>query len=296
MREPLPHYRMTKLINIESLSSFRYFEFDDSFVDEAESHEMWELVYIDRGECFVIADDRRFLLAQGEIYFHKPYENHLLEMKKGVYPNVLIITFSTVSRAMCYFENCKLTVSREIKEHLAHILHEANHTFAKPFLKGESNEAFAVSGTRELWGSEQAILNRLELMLIELVRANRYYMDSPRMFHNKEIITDDFCLSVIGYMERRLYEKMTMNELCSALSFSKSYVSRRFSNVCGQSVMEYYNRMKIQEAKRLIRETDLTFQEISERLMLANPHYFSTLFGKYVGMTPTQYKKSCKRD
>ena len=283
---------MTKLIEIESLSAFRYFEFDDTFVDETESHEMWELVYVDRGECFVVADDRRFILSQGEIYFHKPYEVHLLEMKKGEHPNVLIISFSTVSRAMCYFENCKLTVSREIKEHLATILHEATHTYVPPFSKGHPLE----KDKNGLWGSEQSILIRLELLLIELVRANRYYVDSPRMFHDKEIITDDFCLSVIGYMENHLYEKMTMDELASSLSFSKSYVSRRFSSVCGHSVMEYFNRMKIQEAKRLIRETDLNFQEISERLMFANPHYFSTMFSKYVGMTPTQYKKSCKQD
>lgn len=292
VREPIPRYRMTKLIDIESLSSFSYFEFDDTFVDTVESHEMWELVYVDRGECYVVADGRRFTLSQGEICFHKPYESHLLEMKKGEYPNVLIISFNTVSRAMSYFEGCKLKVTREIKEHLATILHEATHTYVPPFSKEHPLE----KDRNGLWGSEQSILIRLELLLIELVRANRYYVDSPRMFHDKEIITDDFCLTVIGYMESRLYERMTMDELASALSFSKSYVSRRFSAVCGHPVMEYFARMKIQEAKRLIRETDLNFQEISERLMLANPHYFSALFRKYVGMTPTQYKRSCKRD
>ena len=137
---------------------------------------------------------------------------------------------------------------------------------------------------------------RLELMLIELVRKNRYYESSPRMFHNKEIITDDFCLKVIGYMESHLYEQITMDELCRALCFSKSYVSKRFSGVCGYSVMEYFNQMKLQEAKRLIRETDQNFQEISDSLMFSNPHYFSTLFRKYLGMTPSQYKKSCKQD
>ena len=185
-----------------------------------------------------------------------------------------------------------MKLSRESKEQLATILHEATHTYNPPFSKAHPLK----KSENSLWGSEQVIINRLELMLIELVRANRYYMDSPRIFHKKEIITDDFCLSVIGYMETRLYEKMTMDELCRALSFSKSYVSRRFSAVCGHSVMEYYNHMKIGEAKRLIRETDLTFAEISDRLMLANPHYFSTLFQKYTGMTPTQYKRSCRRD
>ena len=116
------------------------------------------------------------------------------------------------------------------------------------------------------------------------------------MFHDKEIVTDEFCLKVIGYMEAHLYEGMSFAALCRALSFSGSYVAKRFSEVCGHSVMEYFNRMRIQEARRLIRETDRNFQEIAELLHFANAHYFSTLFKKHMGMTPSEYKKSCKRD
>jgi AraC-like DNA-binding protein len=281
-----------QVIRVDAIITLFYMELSKSFCYGGERHDFWEMVYIDRGECYVIADGERFLLSQGEMYFHKPYERHLLEMKKGEHPNVLIITFNTVSRAMSYFEGCKVKATREIKEQLATILHEAMHTYVPPFLKTQPLER----NDNGLWGSEQSILLRLELLLIELVRRNRYYMDSPQMFHAKEIVTDAFCLSVIGYMESHIYEKITLDALAQHLSFSKSYISRRFLSVCGHSVMEYFSRMKIQEGKRLIRETDLNFQEISERLMLANPHYFSTLFKKYVGMTPTQYKKSCRRD
>jgi len=295
MQENLPQYRMTKQIDIESLTTFHYFEFDDTFVDRFESHEPWELVYIDRGECYIIADDKRFLLSQGEMYFHKPFERHKLEMSKGVYANVLIITFSTASRAMRYFEGQKLQASLSTKQHIAAILHEATHTFERPFHLPNGG-ALAPKDGNSLWGGEQSIMIRLELMLIELVRKHRYYEESPKMFHNKEIVTDDFCLRVIGYMESRLYEKMSMEELCRAISFSKSYVSKRFAGVCGYSVIDYFNMMKVQEAKRLIRETGKNFQEISECLHFSNAHYFSALFKKYVGMTPSQYKKSCKRD
>lgn len=299
MQKELPQYRITKQIDIESLTTFFYFELDDCFVDRFESHEPWELVYVDRGECYVVTDDKRILLSQGEMYFHKPFERHKLEMAKGAYPNVLIITFSTTSRAMRYFEDQHIRVDLSTKQHIAAILHEATNTFEKPFYPPHGSalcESAAEKSSTGLWGGEQSVLNRLELMLIELVRKERYYESSPRMFHSKEIITDEFCLKVIGYMEGQLYEKMSMDALCRALSFSRSYVSKRFAAVCGHSVMEYFNQMKIREARRLIRETDKNFQEISDGLNFANAHYFSTLFKKYVGMTPTQYKKSCKRD
>ena len=288
-------YRFAKYIDIESLSAFHYCEFDDGFVDHFESHEPWELVYIDRGECYVVTDRDRVLLSQGEMYFHKPFERHKLEMAKGSYPNVLILCFSTVSRAMRYFEGRKLQASLSTKQHIAAILHEATHTFEEPFHVPYGSE-LALKTENGLWGGEQTLLLRLELMLIEMIRNNRYYAESTRMFYGKDIITDEFCLKVIAYMEHCLYEKLSMEELCRALSFSKSYISKRFVSVCGYSVMEYFNMMKVSEAKRLVRETEKNFQEISDSLMFSSAHYFSTTFKKYVGMTPTQYKKSCKRD
>ena len=277
MQDNLPRYRITKNIDIESLTTFHYFEFDDSFVDHFESHEPWEMVYIDRGECYIVADDRRFLLSQGELYFHKPFERHKLEMSRGSYPNVLILTFSTASRAMCYFEGRKLQASLSTKQHIAAILHEATHTFEEPFhVPYEGN--LELKRDNALWGGEQTILLRLELMLIELVRNNRYYAESPRRFYGKELVTDDFCLRVIAFMEQFLYEKFSMDDLCRELSFSKSYISKRFVSVCGVSVMEYFNMMKVGECKRLIRETEKNFQEISDSLGFSSAHYFSTIF------------------
>ena len=74
-----------KSIEIEFISSIHYFEFDDTFVDRPESHDTWELVYIDRGKCDVISDGDVIHLKQGEMFFHKPGEVHLLKVNKGVF-------------------------------------------------------------------------------------------------------------------------------------------------------------------------------------------------------------------
>ena len=95
-------------ISVDALCSIHYFEFDDSFVDVMESHAPWELVYVDRGECEIIADDNRFNLKQGEMYFHKSYEKHMLKTIKGIAPNIFIITFSSSSPSMRYFEKIKI--------------------------------------------------------------------------------------------------------------------------------------------------------------------------------------------
>ncbi len=287
------HQRIVKDIQIDAITSIHYFEFDDSFEDVSEAHEPWELVYVDRGVCGIVADGRDFLLNQGEMYFHKPNETHMLKTVKGIPPNIFIITFLSSSPAMRYFEEKKLSASMSAKQHISAILHEASGTFDFP-LNNPKMQLLAPKREGALWGGEQSILIRLELMLIEIIRQNRYYAAKPKVFFSKEIVTDEFALSVIAFLEEHLYGRFTMDELSRAFSFSKTYLSKYFLKVCGYSVGEYFTMMKISEAKRLIRESNHNFYEISEMLMFSNSHYFSNVFKKYTGMTPTQYKKSCK--
>ena len=289
-----PKYVINKSIDITSITSIHYFEFDDKFIDKSESHEPWELVYVDRGECNVVADGETILLKQGEMYFHKPHESHMLKTIKGVAPNVFIIVFSSDSAAMGYFENQKLVASMATKQHIAAIIHEASGTFDLNF-NNPGMQKLQPKTVDALWGGEQTILLRLELMLIEIIRDNNYYTQT-KMFFPKEIINDEFALKVISFMEERLYGKFSLDELSKNLSFGKTYISKYFIKTCGYSVIDYFNMMKINESKRLIRETQYNFFEISEMLMFANSHYFSTLFKKYTGMTPTQYKKSCRKN
>lgn len=293
MYKYLNEYIVSKSIEIKSLTSIHYFEFDDSFVDHPEAHEPWELVYIDRGECNIVADDMTFRLKQGEMYFHKPNERHMLQTIKGVAPNIFIVAFSSDSDAMKYFENRKLEASMSTKQHISAIIHEASNTFDLPF-NNPKMRRLKLKPEDGLWAGQQSILLRLELMLIEIVRENHYYISNRKMFFPKDIIADEFVLKIIAYMEERLYGKFTMDELSRELSFGKTYISRCFVKACGYSIIDYFTKMKVNEAKKLIREGKYNFFEISEMLMFSNSHYFSTVFKKHTGMTPTQYKKSCR--
>lgn len=288
-----PKYSAQRVIEIDALCSIHYFEFDDKFVDHPETHEAWELVYIDRGACTVIAGEEILRLEQGELYFHPPFERHLLQTLPGICPNVFIVSFCSASPAMARLADRRIEASLAVKQQIAAILHEAQHTFVMPFNDPQAR-GFCLQESERLWGGEQSVVLRLELMLIELARESTPDKQPPRMIQGKEIITDPFCLEVIAYMEQRLYEKISLDALSRTMSFSRSYISRRFAAACGCSVIDYFNRLKVGEAKRLIRETGMNFTEIAERLLFANSHYFSTIFKQHTGMTPTQYRHSVK--
>ncbi len=280
---------LEKFIKVDSIHSLYYFEFDDRYKDDYETHPYWEMVYVDRGQCSIVADNNIFLLQQGEIYFHKPFEKHMLKFPKDSLTNVFIITFNSSSEVLKCFENRKLQGSMNVKQHLVAIIHEAMLCFGDLTVHQKS-----IDYDSKIFAGEQSIFLRVELMLIDLVREITIEAPKKKLYFSKKVIDDDFCIRIIDYMEEKLYDRFNLDELSLEMSFSKSYISKHFQGVCGYSVIEYFNMMKIEEAKKLIRCTKKSFFEISEMLMFSNSHYFSSTFKKYVGMTPTQYKKSCK--
>ena len=80
--------------------------------------------------------------------------------------------------------------------------------------------------------------------------------------------------------------------MCSKTSYSKSSVTQIFKQIMGVSIINYYNKLKIEEAKKLIRESQYTMAQISEMLHFSDPRYFSLMFKKITHKTPTAYRDS----
>ena len=70
------------------------------------------------------------------------------------------------------------------------------------------------------------------------------------------------------------------------------YLSRIFQEQTGATIANFAIWEKIKKAKRLIRENGMNFAQISDSLSFDNPQYFSRVFKRITGMTPTEFKSS----
>ena len=73
-----------------------------------------------------------------------------------------------------------------------------------------------------------------------------------------------------------------------------SVVKKLFSAKLGCGAMEFFSSLKIERAKKLIREDSRNITEIAEALSYSSVYYFSRAFKKSTGMTPTEYAASVK--
>ena len=75
---------------------------------------------------------------------------------------------------------------------------------------------------------------------------------------------------------------------------NSSYRSRGFKEKTGMTFSNYLFELRMKEAESLILRTDLTSYEIAEKVGISDPHYFSSCFKKYTGMSVSEYKKKGK--
>ena len=93
------------------------------------------------------------------------------------------------------------------------------------------------------------------------------------------------------YLMEHISESISLTDLSESLGVSVNTAMHVFRNNVGMGIIAYFNKLKIEKAMQLIDEGELSFRTISERLGFESPEYFSRVFKKQTGMTPTDYAK-----
>ena len=94
----------------------------------------------------------------------------------------------------------------------------------------------------------------------------------------------------LDYIENNFSKDISLDEISQELNLSSYYFSKLFKEEKGEGFVEYLNSRRITEAKELMKNPEKSIKEISNECGYADPNYFSRIFKKYTGMTPTEYR------
>ena len=97
------------------------------------------------------------------------------------------------------------------------------------------------------------------------------------------------------YLHENFAEKITIEKMCKAFSCSKSTLLSSFKKEYGKTVINYLSELRVDEAKRLLSFTDFSISEISDATGFYDQAYFSKVFSKEVGITPSDFRKECRK-
>lgn len=285
-------------IYIKELYSIHYFEYMSNFRFAGESHDFWEFLYVDKGEVNVAADSSHKRLKKGDIIFHKPNEFHTVEATGTIAPNLVVVSFSSPSPAMKYFENKLFRIDELERELLANMIVEARNCFSINL--NDPYVTHMVKKNPEAYGAEQMLRIFLEYFLLHIIRRHsnplvlniRAQNQPPKT--TKKLGDTEMFNRVTAYLEFNLCKHITLEQICRDNLIGRSQLQKLFHDRTGKGVIEYFSIMKVDAAKQLIRTGHMNFTQISQQLGYSSIHYFSRQFKKLVGMTPSEYASSVK--
>ena len=295
MKDNFTRISFEHIFHVEKIITLFYMEMSKNFHYDGESHDFWEMVYIDKGEMICTADKNRFLLKSGEMTFHKPNEFHNLSGDNQTAPNISILTFECRSRAMKQFEGKIFRLSAEERTILSRLFDEGLATYR---LVNQQDPLIQRMVTLENppYGSSQMIKNLLEIFLIMLCRNTDVVTKRSRRSYVIDGVDVPYQVKeILDYLQANLYGRITVQDIAAKLGKSESTVKKIFASYRKDGIMHHYNNLKIQEAKKLIRQGKYNISQISDMLCFDSPQYFSKCFKAAVHMTPREYKSSIIR-
>ncbi|MHB8129215.1 MAG: helix-turn-helix domain-containing protein [Mobilitalea sp.] len=133
---------------------------------------------------------------------------------------------------------------------------------------------------------EQASNNKdLERIIYQMITE---YCTASKEAHTE--IHSAFIQRCLHIIHSRTYERCTVEEIACSLNLSPDYISVLFKKEMGCGMYSYIQKIKMEEAKNQLENSDYSICEIGEMLGFCNGAYFSNVFKKLTGFCPKTYR------
>ena len=278
-------YTVKKLITVQQLVTIEYLQVEKDFLYPKESHDFYEFVCVEKGSIICKTENEEVILGQQDFFLIPPNLSHSYSVENSKEPTVIVVVcFKSKSNILSIIDGAKQLEETE-SELVQKILNEARETFVFPFDKK------LTLNTHPRLGSQQLIENYIEELLIKLVQLTTYNNQSFRIATNSFDVKKSITNEIIKMLKSNIYGKITLTDICDRMFYSKTFLNSVFKENKGITIMQYYQALKIDEAKLLLKKKE-SITSVSEKLCFESPQYFAKVFKAKVGETPTKYRKN----
>lgn len=244
-------------------------------------------VFVESGTSFISIGDKNYIVDSGSIVFIPPAQFHFIKSADGLPVSYIYASFISNSDIIKNFSSRPIKCNASDYNYLIVALDNAEAALAGLVDNIDSQSSdFRDIYSNKINANLQIAYNSIELFLL-ILSANTIV--EPVRESHKQTRHANITASVEEYLKARIRENISLQETAQHFGYSVSNIQKIFKAVTGQSIIVYFNKLKLEEAKKLIVENNMTFSQISSFLSFSNPNYFSRIFKTTVGMTPTEY-------
>lgn len=243
-------------------------------VHRGESNDFYELVLCLGGVLGVTSGADSYILSAGDALLHAPMEFHSMRAEAGTSP--LLLRFSFEATRMPRFSHRVFTTSDEGRIRAARALE-----LLKSAAVFENDTPVSVKKGHER--EAQEAINELEIFLLTLSEKGGgvHVATGTAGMRNYR--------HALAVLEENLTKPLNTAQLAQLCNMSPSLLKKTFSHYAGVGVMEYFRTRKINASIPLLR-TGNSVQDVAAKFGFADAGYFSTVFRRVTGHTPSFYR------
>ena len=242
-----------------------------SYEFPGEIHNYWELTFIDNGELITNVDGDDFALDEMDLILYSPGQFHSQHTGNSKSCSYLTIMFDMDIPDSYLITNRVYHAHRDIHNAL--------------------NNLIKVSDLSMLYNSELMICYLKEL-IIKILQYDFLESSPIASTPMQQKFESELLNEILLFINDTIYEQVTIEEICTKFSISRSSLQTLFKNNLGTAPKQYISDLKLNKSKLLIKESIYTISEISNMLGFTSIHYFSRKFKQQFGITPTDYAKT----
>lgn len=137
---------------------------------------------------------------------------------------------------------------------------------------------------------EMALLKDTEL--IEWATQRFIYLTGYTKPQTSVDYSNRVVLSTIEYLENHYSEEISLEDVAEQVNISPQYFSKLIKKSTGFNFIDWLSMLRVKKAKELLTSSNLTVKEVCFLVGYKDPNYFSRIFKKKIGLTPSEYVKN----
>jgi len=241
-------------------------------------HHEYELYYLNEGSRRYFINDTTYDINAGDLVLIKPYDLHKT-----------IDTGSSHSRVLISFKAEFLPF-----KHMEDILNtgfKSSNVLSFDPIKQARIESFLNDMINTIHKDDiytQAKIQSILTMFLSFLTEESEKITSKDMSCSD---TNEKIYDVISYLRHNYNKQIKLEDLAEKFYISKFYLTRVFKKTSGFTISEYLQSLRVLEAQKQLKESDLSISEIALAVGFSNPSSFGKVFKHVTGLTPLTYRK-----
>lgn len=240
-----------------------------------ESHDFWELVVVWGGDINIVAGNTVLKLPQGHAYLHEPMEFHRI-MYENSTPTVGIITFNC--KNMPTLKSRLFQVDNKIIKTTSTVIKDISEVFEVVM-----DRLVSVKEHKKI--NSQIVTKEIELLILNII--NNYVADAVQ----SDLPTARHYSKIVNVLQQNINKDLSVGEIAKICKMTEVNLKKIFAKYSGIGVKKYFNELKVNQAIIMLRQ-GMSVAETAYSLGFADQNYFSTMFKRITGKTPTYYKNN----